>query len=188
MDQQELIKALFDKKNEVVEAYLKNGGDPNWTDEWGKSLLHSAAMYNNTEAIEILIKAGANIEARDKDGCTPFFWPTKAEPILALHAHGADIHAWNNDGNQPLHFTTTGGHTEAVCTLLALGADMYSCPKGEKLPAPYSAFYSDTQLGVLAAYKSAGFKEDGKHTLVLAAESHKKPELVERLRQIGLSK
>ncbi len=184
MTHQELITALFNWKNEIIEQYLHKGGDPNWTDEYGKSLLHEAAMYENTEAIKILIKAGANIEARDNDGFTPIFWPSKAEPIFALHEAGADIFALDNEGQQPLHVLTMGGHTEAVCALLALGADMYAIPKDTHLPAPYFALYSDNPLGVLSAYKMAGFKEDKDYPLALNAHERGKHEVVLWLKQM----
>lgn len=52
----------------ILQALLTAGAasDVNLRDEWGKTVLHEAAGDDNAEAVSLLIKAGADVNARDK--------------------------------------------------------------------------------------------------------------------------
>ena len=64
-----------------------------------------------------LLKLHANIEAQDKDQCTPLHWAAyngKTEAIKALIAAHANIEAQDKNKKTPLHLAALNGHTEAI--------------------------------------------------------------------------
>lgn len=93
---------------EILALFLANGADPNIRNANGETLLHLSA---DPTAIRLLLKAGADIDARDNQGWTP------------LMSHATD--------------ETTG--PDAVYTLLAEGADPDAIGiKGETYPSNLS--------------------------------------------------
>jgi ankyrin repeat protein len=76
------------------------------------------------EVARLLVRAGANVNARDHRGNTPLMetpWNAAAERILI--ENGADVKARNNDGWTPL---TYASGTEVVRLLLESGADPFA--------------------------------------------------------------
>jgi ankyrin repeat protein len=67
--------------------------------------LHAAAKAGDIENILKLIKSGAKIEARDKDGRTPLHLATTTNiaAVKALIQNNAKIFAKDNCGNTPLN-------------------------------------------------------------------------------------
>lgn len=89
----------------------------------GYTALHRAAHFNQSEAIELLLEAGAHVDPRDRAGWTPLF-DACAEgsmgAIVALLQHGAD--RWHlARGRGLLHVVAERGHLPAVMTLLHHG-------------------------------------------------------------------
>jgi ankyrin repeat protein len=83
----------------------------------------------NTEVVRALIKAGADVNAKDNDGFTPLIWGAAkngkgAEIVAVLIQAGADIHAKDNNGSTPLMWAAGCKNTEAVNTLIQAGADV----------------------------------------------------------------
>ena len=85
---------------ETVIALLEAGAEPNTREEWrGFTPLHYAALWGNTEAIEALVTAGADIEARNFLGETPLHQAAQSKGVNAAYAvnaligAGADTHA-----------------------------------------------------------------------------------------------
>ena len=91
--------------NLVVEVLLANGADPNRSTlagvetgsfmrdcrTKGETPLHRAAAFGSAEAIQLLLDAGAIIDARDANGDTPLSWASwylRPGSILKLLCHG----------------------------------------------------------------------------------------------------
>ena len=97
---------------EVVKALLKAGADPNVRDKYGYTPLHVAAWsVGKPEVIQILLAAGAGLEARE-DGswsdcqkCTPLHYAAlynNPAVVEALLEAGADQMAESKKGKTPL--------------------------------------------------------------------------------------
>jgi ankyrin repeat protein len=97
-------------------------------DRKGQTALFAAGEYQyrdkdgaRVECVRLLAQAGANVNARDKDGNTPLhetFLTDVEEELLKL---GADVNARNNDGETPI-FTTVDD--DAIQLFIEHGADL----------------------------------------------------------------
>lgn len=91
--------------NRVLKVLLARGADPNRatkagveTDSFmrdcrtqGETPLHRAAAFGDAEAIQLLLDAGAIIDARDAHGDTPLSWASwhlRPRPILRMLCYG----------------------------------------------------------------------------------------------------
>jgi ankyrin repeat protein len=105
-------------------------------DSGGNTALHRAAMYYDNATIEVLLKEGADIEARNVVGFTPLHLAVmgdsyntssaqcKKKSIEILLKHGADINTQADDGKTPLNSILM--HRNAFLTefLIMHGADV----------------------------------------------------------------
>lgn len=135
----------------LVEELVGTGNNPNATHR-GYTALHYAAMFDNTEMIAALVKAGARVDAHDRLGNTPLLLAAarrQDEAAELLIKDGADLNAQNHDGMTPLMAAAEHGDLTLVRFLLAHGAD------------PRKHDY--TGRG------AANWAEDGHHPSVLAA-------------------
>lgn len=97
-----------------------------------KKCVGSADQMNAERIVKLLLKAGADIAARDKHGDTPLHLavintPTAATgsiPIVdRLLSGGANTELLNEEGDSPLHLAACYGKIAAVKALIAAGAD-----------------------------------------------------------------
>jgi ankyrin repeat protein len=82
---------------EDVQMLLEKGSDARSTDYYGNAVLHSAASAGTPKIIELLVKAGADVNQRNQRGLTPLAMVAhgvfndamkeNAEALLALGAH-----------------------------------------------------------------------------------------------------
>ncbi|KAG5891757.1 hypothetical protein JTB14_012491 [Gonioctena quinquepunctata] len=86
-----------------------------------------AASAGSARAVLALIRAGANVEAADKDGLTALHCAASRghtdcmDTLLTLC--GASIDVIDSNGCTALHYAVTLGHADATALLLAHGAD-----------------------------------------------------------------
>jgi uncharacterized protein len=122
-DEAGLAELLADPQAEAVLSWSDSGRG--WTS------LHVAAEMRHAEVIRALLRAGAPLEARDRQGWTPLFVAVDAdidaslqenEPLdltctKLLLAAGAAPEAVAPDGCTPVQIAERYGCTEAVRTL-----------------------------------------------------------------------
>ena len=113
---------------EAVRALLERGADVQTARPDGMTALHWAAMRSDLEMAEMLLYAGANLEATTRIGQhTPLHVAGRsgqAEVVQALLEAGADPHAESSSGATPLHLAAQAGNAAAVAALLDHGADV----------------------------------------------------------------
>jgi len=123
----DLHSAVVTEDLEVIRQHIKAGSDLNILEPSRESSpLITAAALGKTEAAEILIKGGADLNYQNVDGSTALhtaaaFGNTEIAKILI--DSGADLNCKNNEGSTALHTAAFFCRTEIVEDLLKKGAD-----------------------------------------------------------------
>ena len=89
--------------------------------------LFKAITNNNLEQVQSLLKIGASISAKNKNGLTPLLYATTLERtqiIKCLLESGANVNEQKEGGFSPLHLAIFWGNVELVELLLNFGADV----------------------------------------------------------------
>ena len=99
-------------------------------------LLIDALNRRQSEIADLLLKAGADLNARDDAGFTPLqdaALAGKVDAVRMLLEHGADINAGDRDsGATALYMAATMGREDVVMVLLEKGADSNKGPSAVK--------------------------------------------------------
>ena len=110
--------------NQLNSVNRFNPKDPNN----GKSILHKAAMAGNLALVKTLIKVGAKVDLKDRDGSTALIHAIAnehADIAQELVAAKADVNTKNSAGLMPLHLAACKKHNlELVKVLVAKGAKL----------------------------------------------------------------
>lgn len=125
-------ESLFDAAGrddvEKVRALLEEGADVNATQGDGMTALHRAARTGSLGMAELLIGAGANLEAKTRLGeHTPLHVASasgRSGVVALLVAAGADVNSRTTTGATPLHFAAASGSADAAAALLSSGAEV----------------------------------------------------------------
>jgi ankyrin repeat protein len=115
----------------ILGQLLKAGADPNDKINFINSdetpLMH-AARAGNVDAVNMLLLAGAQVNARESwNGQSALQWAAaegRGAVVEALIEGGADIRQRSNAGTTPLLFAVRKGDMRSVNALLAAGADV----------------------------------------------------------------
>lgn len=89
----------------IIEALLRNGADVSATSEVGESALHAAARIGS-DLLELLLRAGANKDARDSRGRTVLDTAVLSRNLGIVKtciAHGVSVNASDVNGDRTLH-------------------------------------------------------------------------------------
>jgi len=137
LDQALVTQVLFGSSVDV-EALLKRGARPEAADRYGLPVIFTAAKAGNTAIMDLLIKAGADVNAavgtthaRDDtgyggtaDGTVMSYAAAsgKVEALELLRSAGADLNGAAPGGTTPLMMAAENGRAEAVEWLLNNGS------------------------------------------------------------------
>ena len=97
-------------------------------DRDGRTVLHYAALENNSAEVQRLLEAGFAAGDADKSGWTPLHFAAQghsAGAVTLLIAHGAPVDAQDSHGNTPLSKAVfnSNGRGELIQLLREAGAD-----------------------------------------------------------------
>ena len=127
-----LLHAICNNDVTQVENLLEEGLDvEDGEDEsFHSSPLHYAVAFENrSEIIRVLLKNGANVEARARHGATPLMIAASLNMVDSINILVKQGHADVNAAHffaktTALHFAAEMGHTEAISLLCKLGANV----------------------------------------------------------------
>ena len=198
--------SIFNNNPAVVQALLNGGASIHARGYNGCTALHSAASgANNAEVLEVLLKAGTDVNVQcywdgRPTGVTPLHLAAYENPELSvtetLLKAGADLDAREFNGETPLHRTAgiQSSYQEnpaIIIALIAAGANLDARndsghtplqgarerkKEGDELPDEILAAFTDQEA--VAAYKEK---------LKQAEDAARKQEIEEQLREVRVS-
>ena len=120
--------AAMQGRIDQVRALLRDGEDVNAAQGDGMSALHWAAERGDAEMVEVLVVAGAEVEAITRiGGYTPLHIASRGARALAVQAlieQGADVNARTApSGSTPIHLAAAAGDAGVIRMLVEHGAD-----------------------------------------------------------------
>jgi uncharacterized protein len=122
-----LIEAVADEQPDMIALMLAKGSDANRGSKRCGGPLGVAAWYGGAKIVDILLRQGAEVDARDGAGATPLLLAASNAPdietIQLLLRAGADIHAIDAEGNNALMLAAWNMNEETVQLFLKLGLD-----------------------------------------------------------------
>jgi cytohesin len=142
----DLFQAIYQGDAAAVRKLLaadrKLANAPN---EHGHLPLQAALRGRNLELARILLDAGADVHARERDTGTPLHFAAANGPIQAVElllARGARVDSLTvHDDFTPLHWAASHGHKDIVALLLAKGADVNGGYTGQNFKPRWSPLY-----------------------------------------------
>ncbi|MFA6902558.1 MAG: ankyrin repeat domain-containing protein [Gallionellaceae bacterium] len=134
----ELFNAVLAGDVAKVTGLLKSGADCNTANDEGASLLMLAAGAGHLAMVDMLLMAGAKVDATDARGWTPLmkalfnYEQNRGFPdvVSSLIDAGADIEHQVSYGTRPLMIAAGYGEAAVVDVLLAAGADTGAMNEG----------------------------------------------------------
>lgn len=156
-----LIAAAAGGQAEAVRLLIAGGANVGVKDNFERTALHYAAGYRSIvtartmvaalekrpvvkpkpahylETIQVLLDAGAQVNAIARDGMTPLHWASSQDSgrlavVRLLVSKGADVNAAANDGMTPLMHAAS--ETEVLDLLIAHGANINARATGGLTP------------------------------------------------------
>jgi ankyrin repeat protein len=125
--EQTIQNAIKDGNKEAIQDFLRFENGINFEDSTGFSLLHLAVLYNKTEIIEVLLKKGAKLEKKTKEGDTALqiaILGNNLSMVRFLLEKGASLDERNSNGLGVLHTAVTCNSEDMIQLLLEKGADI----------------------------------------------------------------
>ena len=130
MSLHELVKNTAN--SDAVRELVVTGTNVNEADKLKRTPLHMAAWVGNLEALQILVRANATLDAKAMDGFTALHFAAQSSSDGApgcirflVKKNKALLNMRITKGNKSaLHLAAAKGNMSAVETLLELGADV----------------------------------------------------------------
>lgn len=112
----------------IVKRLLKAKAEVGASDRLGRSALHAAALHGHGDCADVLVAAGAQVNARDSHGVTPLMEAARAganRVLSRLVFRKPDPAPTDAQGRNALHLACASkqANLETVKALLALGID-----------------------------------------------------------------
>lgn len=159
--QNALMWAAAEGHPDVVDLLIQKGANINAATKSGYTALAFATMKNDSKAVRLLIKAGADpnyaLPDKDKTKMLPLSAAyDSTEAAIALLDGGANPNVADRRGRTPLHIAAQEGSLELVRKLVSKGADLNA--RTAKINTPDTGFFralAGEQTPLLLAAKYA---------------------------------
>lgn len=192
-----LHQAAADGDTGKVRELLASGADPDvrvqskedYSSEWGNRPLHYAARKDHKRVVEMLLSAGAEVNAANDRGVTPTHRAVQigGDSLELLLRWGADVGARDERGRAPLHWASTYPRLEVIERLIEVGADVGARDHEGRTPLHYAAQWG--QLPVMEMLLDAGAELDARASFAVTptflAAWHGKELAVRALLEVG---
>ncbi|DBA05062.1 TPA: hypothetical protein N0F65_000750 [Lagenidium giganteum] len=127
-DEDLLMIAVSSNQVEVVEWLLTHRHvNMHMEDLFGRTVLGTAVYEKHSEAIQLLLAHGFDVNTLDGDCHTPLHQVAMYDSCTAIMQvlldHGADVDKRDANGNSPLHLAAAYGSIDSLTFLLQAGAD-----------------------------------------------------------------
>ncbi len=109
-----LFSVALTRNSKILKMWIKAGANVNAVSKSGSTPLFFAVLDNQLDSIDILIESGVNVNHKKMNGDTVLHYAiqwagiVRAETIIRLINHGADVNALNSEGNSPLFLLREG--------------------------------------------------------------------------------
>jgi ankyrin repeat protein len=137
-----LCEAIQTGHIQVVKIVIVAPGvDLNYTDSYGKRMLHYASIIGVTDVVTLMIHCGTAVNAADAKGYTALHHACRygqTETVKVLVKEGAHLNRVRSilQGESPLHLAVGGGFYETVEALIQLGARVNVISADDKKQTP----------------------------------------------------
>ncbi len=167
---------------DIIKMALEKGAEVDCEDTYGFTPLESAAISDKTDAVRLLLKAGAHVR-RNCSLLSASATNGNTDIIKMALEKGAEVDCEDKDGQTPLMRAANNGRIEAVRLLLQAGADV----KRNCLPLNASAASGNTDITKMLLEKGAEVDCEDKDgvTPLESAAFNDKTEAVRFLLQAG---
>ncbi|XP_015189072.1 PREDICTED: ankyrin-3-like [Polistes dominula] len=116
-----LYWAIYTRNIQLQTLLIELGTDVNGIIDSHDDFKAPLHLTHDVSVAKLLIDKGANVNIKDRYGCTPLHSVYKISVVKCLVENGADIHAKNDDGETPLH---RNSNFPIVKYLIEKGADV----------------------------------------------------------------
>ena len=108
----------------ISKSYNKNPKIIEIKDDRGLPLPHLASEHGRANILEFFLDEGFSAGLTDEEGLSPLFLAKTAEIADLLLRHGANVNARDSQGNTPLHFSVMNGNIDVTQYLIDNGANV----------------------------------------------------------------
>ena len=191
-----ILKLLLDKE---VPSDFANPRD-------GRTLLHTAAICNQSNAVALLIRRGAKVDRLDKNGFTPLHWASiqgfaEVAALLLQHKANPDsrtatppdalhrplMRSASLAGNTALHLAALAAHTNVIELLLKSGASVNATNLAGMTPLDFVAQPGLPFMGVMGPFSMIRRLNPGLEPLVSQRPTWQDPHELVLRRQAAAS-
>jgi len=121
-----LLRSISDRDIISIKLLIEAGANVNVA-AGGECLIHTASKFGDSEIVEILISAGAFVDARDSKGWTALMHCAQlgsSDIIQLLIESGSNVNLVNRKNETALDLAVSVGRAETSMQLLQLGANV----------------------------------------------------------------
>lgn len=137
---------------EMLRFLIKNGANPQAEDERGYTPLMIASRLGNDKAVNFLLIQGIDPNSKNGISLILACLNNKYSTIKLLINSGANVNAKDKDDCTPLHYLAGDGTLEMVSYLVSKGADKNSLCRGNENPLKWAKYGKNTAVVEYLSY------------------------------------